>query len=99
MLKMDSTNLIVYHNDKQFWPNPNFINAAPYEVRKTWALALLSGKYRQIQGALANYDSDPSYQRGYCCLGVYCKIFSDLDDHYLSVFGAIPDTSFLARPG
>ncbi len=41
------------------------------EIKK-WVAALRSGKYNQAAGALQN-------ERGYCCLGVACKIFIPKD--------------------
>lgn len=37
------------------------------KIKKLWVSALLSGKYKQAQGALKNGD-------GFCCLGVLCDV-------------------------
>lgn len=65
------------------------------KVRKVWAKALLSGKYRQTQNALKDRD-------GFCCLGVLCDLYrkevdgtwkkdEDGDWTFLKAHGTPPD--------
>ena len=40
------------------------------EIKAKWIAALRSGEYKQTQGVLRD-------RKGYCCLGVLCKIYAD----------------------
>jgi hypothetical protein len=42
------------------------------QLRDEWVKALRSGEYKQIQGLLT--DINESGERGYCCLGVLCRV-------------------------
>lgn len=42
-------------------------------ILETWPEALESGEYKQAKGQL--YDPD---EKGYCCLGVACKLLNDM---------------------
>lgn len=45
------------------------------EVMKKWVKALRSGKFKQGQGTLKQYDSKGNAQ--HCCLGVLCELYND----------------------
>ena len=55
-------------------------------ARNDWIKALRSGKYQQTRHALRN-------EKGYCCLGVLCDIFSE-ELHLDPVTRYINDTCF-----
>jgi hypothetical protein len=54
---------------------------------KTWIAALRSGEYKQTTGSLQDY-------KGYCCLGVACKVLIPKDQLELNtngdLFGTLP---------
>lgn len=43
-------------------------------IMKKWIKALRSGKYKQGQGTLKQYDSKGNAQ--HCCLGVLCELYN-----------------------
>lgn len=75
----------------------------PSELRKKWAEALRSDRYKQAQEALRTHE-------GYCCLGVLCDIYdperwSDLeyikdpDDEYTNTESDYPPPDVLEAAG
>jgi hypothetical protein len=44
------------------------------KVMQKWLKALRSGKYKQGQGTLKQYDSNGNAQ--HCCLGVLCELYN-----------------------
>jgi hypothetical protein len=44
-------------------------------IMKKWVNALRSGKYKQGQGALKQYNDKGQAQ--HCCLGVLCELYND----------------------
>lgn len=60
----------------------------PKKDMKKWIAALRSGKYKQAKGELQN-------EKGYCCLGVACKVLISENKQYkIDGFlgGGLPDT-------
>lgn len=58
-----------------------------YDNVKIWVAALRSGEYKQIKSKLQD-------ERGYCCLGVGCKLFIPIDKqifHNGFLYGRLPD--------
>jgi len=45
------------------------------KVMKKWVKALRSGKFKQTQGTLKQYDSKGNAK--HCCLGVLCELYND----------------------
>jgi len=46
------------------------------DVAKKWIKALRSGKYKQGEGFLKQYNK--KNQERYCCLGVLCELYNDI---------------------
>jgi len=44
-------------------------------VMKKWVKALRSGKFKQGQGTLKQYDSEGNIK--HCCLGVLCELYNE----------------------
>mgnify|MGYP007046850129 CR=1 FL=1 len=45
------------------------------DIAKKWVKALRSGKFKQGQGTLKQYDSEGNIK--HCCLGVLCELYNE----------------------
>ena len=55
------------------------MNLSPNEARSEWVKALRSGKYRQGTHVLRSQVDET-----YCCLGVACDLYADLEDNQMA---------------